>query len=63
MRYKAAKGGGERGKCTNIPLQCGIPGCKETIWKYNAPSHLFFAHAKNGKLPDIPPGFMIDIFI
>lgn len=60
MRYT------ENSPCTNVPIHCPIcptvNNTAATIWKYNAWIHLASEHGRLKKL-DLPPKFMIDIFI
>jgi hypothetical protein len=30
--------------CANFPVECGINGCEETIWKYNFRAHVKSSH-------------------
>jgi hypothetical protein len=63
MKYQTAITNGERRKCSTVPLQCVVPSCGQTIWKYNAYPHLLAAHGVTGKPPAMPIGNLVSLSI
>ncbi|KAI9064240.1 hypothetical protein FKP32DRAFT_1649613 [Trametes sanguinea] len=70
MSYAAARRSTPTTPSTNVPIHCPfcpvqpLSGEPQTIWKYNAMTHLFIHHQNpEGRLPDIPPQFLVDMHI
>lgn len=70
MSYTAACKTTAATPSTNVPIHCPfcppqpLSGEPQTIWKYNAITHLLIHHQDEDKcLPSIPPQFLVDMHI
>lgn len=70
MQYTSARKTSVSTPCTNVPIHCPFcpphapSGEPQTIWKYNAVTHLYLHHQdEDGLLPKLPPQFLVDMHV
>lgn len=58
------KKSGNKGRCTNLPLQCELCPSRKYVWKYHMPTHVAEAHGgDNGVDGGGTPGFRASLDI